>query len=110
MAQILADEMPVLLEILVCYGMTEQQDYKYNFLGFFFFFFKGNMKVLLWVFVHALVELFSSVYLLPANSHVSLGQTWSWNLCIGEETYALEVPVQLPSAHVSVSAPRSLHL
>lgn len=48
MAQILADEMPVLLEILICYGMTEQQDYKYNFLGFFFFFFfKGNMKVLL---------------------------------------------------------------
>lgn len=28
MAQILADEMPVLLEILICYGMTEQQDYK----------------------------------------------------------------------------------
>lgn len=48
MAQILADEMPVLLEILICYGMTEQQDYKYSFLGFFFLFFKkANMTILL---------------------------------------------------------------
>lgn len=37
MAQILADEMPALLEILICYGMTEQQDYKQNFFGFLFF-------------------------------------------------------------------------
>lgn len=34
----------------------------------------------------------------------SLGQTSSSNLCIGEETCALEVQVQQPNAHVSVSA------
>ncbi len=45
------------------------------------------------------------MYLLPTNSHgsVSSGPTWSWNLCTGEETCALEAPVQLPNAHVSVS-------
>lgn len=46
------------------------------------------------------------MFVYVSNAHVSVtsGQTWSWNLCIEEETCVLEEPVQLPSAHVSVSS------